>query len=80
MTNYFIVNPFLIGGSGGQEFDDLVAKARSNPRQMTQQEWKEILGPSTFQVARNKGTERPFTSPLYDNHKKGWEIFYHEPY
>ena len=62
------------GRSGGPEFDALVAKARSNPRQMTPQEWREILGPSTFEVARQKGTERPFTSPLYDNHKKGWEF------
>jgi len=66
---------FRVGRSGGPESDELVAKARSNPRQMTQQEWKEILGPKTYEVARNKGTERPFTSPLYDNHKQGLDLY-----
>jgi len=37
----------------------------------TDAEWKEVLTPEQFNVARQKGTERPFSSPLNDNHKKG---------
>lgn len=34
-------------------------------------EWKQALTPEQYSVARQKGTERPFSSPLNDNHKKG---------
>ena len=37
----------------------------------TDAEWKNILTPEQYNVARQKGTERPFSSPLNDNHKKG---------
>ena len=32
----------------------------------SQAEWREILKPEQFQVMREKGTERAFSSPLYD--------------
>ncbi len=34
-------------------------------------EWKELLTPDQFRILREEGTERPFTSPLLDNKKKG---------
>ena len=37
----------------------------------TDAEWKKILTPEQYNVARQKGTERPFSSPLNDNHRKG---------
>ncbi len=37
----------------------------------TEAEWRELLSPEQFQVMRQKGTERPFSSPLNDNHKDG---------
>ncbi|WP_138990445.1 peptide-methionine (R)-S-oxide reductase MsrB [Larkinella sp. C7] len=37
----------------------------------TEAEWKKILTPQQFYVLRQQGTERPFTSPLVDNHEKG---------
>ena len=37
----------------------------------TEEEWKKILTPNQFQVLRNEATERPSSSPLNDEHRKG---------
>ena len=49
-----------IADKGMLEYQDPVIK---NDR-----EWKKILEPMVYRVARKKGTERPFTG-LYHNHK-----------
>lgn len=36
-----------------------------------EEEWQEILTDEQFYILRRHGTERPFTSPLNDNKKKG---------
>ena len=49
----------------------LLSRAKNDPRSMTDQEWREVLSPQQYRVARKSGTERAFTGDLWDNKKKG---------
>ena len=42
-----------------------------DPLRKTEAEWKQVLDPAQFSVLRQEGTERPFTSPLNDEKRKG---------
>jgi peptide-methionine (R)-S-oxide reductase len=37
----------------------------------TDEEWKKILTPQQYDVARHQGTETPFTGEYVNNHRKG---------
>jgi peptide-methionine (R)-S-oxide reductase len=49
-----------------------MATAKSSfPVSHTDSEWKKILGAQRYDILREAGTERPFSSPLDDEHRKG---------
>ncbi len=45
--------------------------ANSPFRRISDAEWKRRLGEASWRVLRHEGTERPFTSPLNDEHRRG---------
>ncbi len=47
------------------------AWANSPFRQISDAEWKRRLGEASWRVLRHEGTERPFTSHLNEEHRRG---------
>jgi len=45
--------------------------AQPNPLQLSEAEWRKRLTPAEFNILREAGTERAFTSPLNDEKHKG---------
>lgn len=43
----------------------------STPETLTVKDWKSILTPEQYHVLREKGTERPFTGALLNEHRAG---------
>ena len=75
-----MIHRFFLGALGGLLLIGSVASVSptnlnddTTPRKVvkTETEWKKILTPQQFYVLRQQGTERPFTSPLVENHQKG---------
>ena len=55
----------LIGRSGG------AAASVRFPVNHTSEEWRRLLGAQRYAVLREAATERPFTSPLLKEHRRG---------
>ena len=65
----------MINHSEKEQISIYFVKSRSlelvSPIRKTDQEWKEILTPEEFNVARKKGTELAFTGKYHDCHENG---------
>lgn len=55
--------PIYFTATGKTELVDMIEK--------TDDEWKAILPPQTFEVARKQGTEPAFTGAYHDTHRDG---------
>ena len=49
----------------------LASEERIIPVTKSDDEWKKELDPKAYEVLRHEGTERPFTSPLLNEHRQG---------
>ena len=52
-------------------FQSKPAPAPRYPVEKPDAEWKRVLTPAAYDVLRQEGTERPFTSALNDEHRRG---------
>ena len=57
-----IAHPALAGDS---------AFANAPQRKTSDDEWKKMLSPDSYAVLRQEATERPYTSPLLNEHRAG---------
>lgn len=57
--------PVLAACGGGD------AEAKAYPVHFTEAEWRKRLTAEQFHILREEGTERPYTSPLLKEHRKG---------
>ena len=51
--------------------DSIAEETRKFPLTLSEQEWKKMLTPDQFNVLREEGTERAFTSPLNAEKREG---------
>lgn len=59
--------------AGGLFFGGSPSSARGETFEvnLSDAEWKKRLSPGAYDVLRHEGTERPFSSPLNDEHRRG---------
>ena len=60
------ISALLLFGRSGR-----AAPAGSFPVRHTPAQWQRILGPQRYEVLREAATERPFSSPLLNEHRRG---------
>jgi peptide-methionine (R)-S-oxide reductase len=76
LTNTALAGAFGLAGLSLSACDGEAEAKRKNPPgtfevEKSDAEWRKLLSPEAYDVLRNEGTERPFSSPLNDEHRKG---------
>ncbi|MGN6269073.1 MAG: peptide-methionine (R)-S-oxide reductase MsrB [Sphingomonas sp.] len=61
-----VLGAALLGSCGSG-----AAAAEHFPVQMSEAAWRKKLGPEAFAILRKGGTERPYSSPLNNEHRTG---------
>ena len=54
-----------------QSNNPVYSRTDSSEVKITEGEWKKILSPDVYYIAREKGTERPWTSPIEHSKEVG---------
>ncbi|MNH49025.1 Peptide methionine sulfoxide reductase MsrB [compost metagenome] len=61
-----------LSGCAPEAADASEGQWASSPfRRISDADWKRRLGEASWRVLRHEGTERPFSSPLNDEHRRG---------
>lgn len=68
-----VLGGFGLLAVGGGNARNVLASVQTAKLLRSNEEWKKLLTPQQYDVLREEGTERPFTSPL--NHEKHAGIF-----
>jgi peptide-methionine (R)-S-oxide reductase len=55
----------------GRENNPAYSHTDDSPVNLTDEQWKKILPGDVYEIARNKGTERPWSSPFEDSKEIG---------
>jgi peptide-methionine (R)-S-oxide reductase len=66
LTGAAAISGLLLFGRSGS-----AATSLRFPVNHTPEEWRRLLGPQRFDVLRDGATERPFSSPLLNEHRRG---------
>jgi peptide-methionine (R)-S-oxide reductase len=62
----------VLAGCSSGEADASEAQYASSPyRRLTDAQWRQRLPAASYRTLRHEATERPFTSPLDDEHRRG---------
>jgi peptide-methionine (R)-S-oxide reductase len=61
----------LANALGWKSRPAVAAEATTFDVRRTDAEWRKLLTSAQYDVMRHEGTERPFTSPLNDEHREG---------